>query len=144
MEARIHIEDPSPPNCAACYQAKPEEEHVDFGASTDGPMLPAIEGVVGLVGHSVDEIVICRTCISEAGKLLGLEDAEDLRRQLDEANQANDVLHEQLAGQRASVSEALDSLKQHVTGGTPPTLPNSLLPIAPVPARKRKPKTRAR
>lgn len=126
--ARIRIADPSPPYCAACYQAKPAETHVDFGAATDGPMLAALDGAVGVVGHSVDDVVICKTCIGLAARLVGLEDAEALRRALDEANARNDALHDQLTGTRQSVTSALDLVKRAAHGDTP-AVPNGNLPV---------------
>jgi hypothetical protein len=135
MEHRIHLEQPAPPYCAACHQAVPDQRHVDFGASFDGPMLPALSDTVGTVGHSIDEVVICETCIAAAGRLLGLEDASDLREQLDRALSENDVLQDRLAGQRDSVTHALDTLRAGVTGGAlPPSRPNPLLPGGGVPA----------
>lgn len=134
MEARIHIAEPSPPYCASCYQAKPQEPHVDFGAATDGPMLAPLEGAVGVVGHSVDDVVICSTCIAEAAKLIGLENAEELRTELDEANATNERLHEQLSGTRANVTSALELVKQAAHGG--PATPNPALPVQPVKPRR--------
>jgi hypothetical protein len=150
MEARIHLEAPAPPCCSACYQPQPQKRHVDFGASTDGPVTDVIPvGAIGVVGHVIDEIVLCEDCIKEAAALLGLGDVTELQARLEAAETTNDALHEQLRGQRDSVTSALDTLKAHVTGETPPpTVPNSLLPIAPHPptkkpaARKRKAATR--
>lgn len=139
--ARIHLAEPSPPYCAACYQAVPGKRHVDFGSSTDGPVLPSLGDVVGLVGHTIDEVVICETCIAEAAKLIGLEDAAALRGQLDAALESNDALHEQLAGTRANVADALKGVTQQLLTGAP-TSPNSNLPI-PGHAPKR-PSTRRR
>lgn len=141
--ARIHIAKPSPPYCAACYQAKPGETHVDFGAATDGPMLAPLEGAVGVIGHSVDDIVICSTCIAEAARLVGLENAAELREQLDAANATNDTLHERLDSQRSGVTDALELVKRAAHGETTPPSPNSSLPILPAPARKGRPKRRA-
>lgn len=135
--ARIHIAQPSPPYCAACYQAKPGETHVDFGAATDGPMLPALDGVVGVVGHSVDDVVICATCIGHAAKLIGLEDAAELRGQLDAALETNDRLHEQLAGTRAGVSDALELVRK-AANTPPPAVVNPLLPVHTEPASRRR------
>lgn len=145
MEARIHLAEPSPPYCAACHQAVPEKRHVDFGAATDGPMLPALDGVVGVVGHSIDDIIICEDCLKEAGRLIGYENAEELREELDAEREANERLHEQLQGTREGVAGALDQLRGHVTAGTPPTLPNSILPVSAAvkkrPARPRRERT---
>lgn len=141
MEARIHIETPSPPCCSACYQAVPEKRHVDFGASTDGPVTNVIApDAIGVVGHVVDEIIICETCIADAARLIGLEDVGTLREELDAALESNDALHDQLTSQRAGIEEALEGVKAVVTGATPPPNGNSLIPQSPMP----KPARRAR
>lgn len=143
MEQRIHLEEPAPPCCSACYQPQPEKRHVDFSAFTDGPVTNVIpEGSLGVVGHVIDEIVLCEDCIKRAAKLLGLGDVTELQTQLEAAEASNDALHEQLAAQREGVTVALDTLKGRLAGQGPPVVPNSLLPIAPhpkpKPARKRK------
>jgi len=144
-EARIHLEEPAPPCCSACYQpSNPEKRYVDFSAATDGAVTDLTAGVIGAVGHVVDEIVLCETCIAEAAKLVGLEDVGTLREELDAALEANDRLHEQISAQREGVASALETLKGHVTASGP--VPNPALPIAPIPpqegrkrpARKRK------
>lgn len=154
MEDRIHLADPAPPYCAACYQAVPHKRHVDFGAGTDGPVMPPAEVMarntvtgeleatrtIGTVGHSVDEIVICETCVAAAAKLLGMGAADELLDEIEKLRAANDALHTQLTGQRQTVTDALDGLRRHVETGTPiPGLPNSSLPLArPVTERPRK------
>jgi hypothetical protein len=88
---RIQIAQPPPPHCSGCYQARPEDRHVDFGASYDGPVLPAMEDAVGVVGHSIDELILCEACVTQAATLLGLVRAEALvaeRDQLEASNRA--------------------------------------------------------
>lgn len=135
-EARIHLEQPAPPCCSACYQpSDPEKRYVDFGASTDGPVTTIVPiEAVGVVGHVIDEIILCETCIAEAAKLVGLEAVGTLRQQLDDALDANDRLHDQITAQREGVASALETLKGHVTGSNP--VPNPALPIAPLPPQK--------
>jgi hypothetical protein len=142
MEARIHLEEPAPPHCAACHQAVPDKRHVDFGASFDGPMLPALDGTVGVVGHSIDEVIICETCITDAGALIGLGDAEALLAEIERLNAANDALHAQLGAQRANVTEALNTLTAHVADPGLPHLVNGSLPLATAPVQPKR-KTRA-
>jgi hypothetical protein len=144
MQPRIHLADPSPPHCSACFQAKPAERHVDFSASTDGPVIPEqFTGAVGVVGHVIDEIIICETCLAEAARLVGLEDAAKLRGQLDQALAANDRLHEQLAGTRTGVTDALELVRKAARGEPTPASPNGALPTGrpgaakPRPARTR-------
>jgi hypothetical protein len=58
---RIHLADPAPPHCSGCFQQKPQERHVDFGAAYDGPVVPALEGTVGVVGHVIEDLILCET-----------------------------------------------------------------------------------
>lgn len=95
---RIQIAQPAPPRCSGCFQAKPQEPHVDFGAAYDGPTVPALENTVGVVGHTIDDLILCATCVGEAAALLGLEDAAALRAELDQVRAANADLAQRLAG----------------------------------------------
>lgn len=102
---RIFLAEPAPPHCSACFQAKPQETHVDFSAAYDGPMVPALEGTVGVVGHSIDDLIVCETCITEAAKLLGLSSEPALVADRDQLEAANGELHMQIAGLRDYVSK---------------------------------------
>lgn len=140
-EHRIHLEDTPPPCCSACYQPQPEKRHVDFSASTDGPVTNVIpDGSLGVVGHVVDEIIVCEVCIETAARLLGLEDVTKLRAELDAANERNDALHDQLTEQRQAVTDTLDGLRRQVTGETPAAGPrgNLLLPQSQPAQRQRR------
>lgn len=145
-EARIHLETPSPPCCAACYQAVPEKRHVDFGASTDGPVTNVLSpDRVGVVGHVIDEIIICETCITEAAKLLGLGDAVELLAQVEQLEATIDTLHEQAGATRQGIADALETVKTAALNSTAPPNGNSLIPggIPPVPKPRAKPTARA-
>lgn len=101
-----------------------------MGASTDGPVIPDhLNGALGVVGHVIDEIVLCETCITEAAKLVGLEDAEKLRKQLEDALAANDALHDQLSGTRSNVTSALELVRRAARGEKTPASPNGALPV---------------
>lgn len=145
MEARIHIVDPAPPYCAACYQAVPEKRHVDFGASTDGAVLPAaLNDAVGVVGHVIDEIVVCETCIAHAADLIGLGDVAELKERLAVSEARNDQLHAQLEATRAAVVESLEDVKRRLVGEAtpPPTSPNASLPLPGKRSSKKRPARR--
>jgi Asp-tRNA(Asn)/Glu-tRNA(Gln) amidotransferase A subunit family amidase len=96
--ARIRAVSPAPAYCSGCFGAKPLMRHVDFGAAWDGPMLPlpADANVVGVVGHSIDDLVLCEECIATAAKILGLEDVALVRAERDQLETANDELHGRL------------------------------------------------
>jgi hypothetical protein len=97
---RIAIAQPAPPHCSGCYQQKPQETHVDFGAAYDGPVVPALAGSVGVVGHSIDELVLCSTCIRTAAALIGLHDQGPLIAERDQLEAGNRTLRGELAGYR--------------------------------------------
>jgi hypothetical protein len=115
---RIQLAQPAPPHCSGCFQAKPTQRHVDFGASYDGPMLPAIDGAAGVIGHSIDELILCEDCINQAAGLLGLVRAEAVVAERDQLEEGNRALRMENAGLR----DYTDSLARAV----------SLKPTAPV------------
>jgi hypothetical protein len=95
---RIHIAEPAPPRCSACFQAKPQEAHVDFSASYDGPVVPALDGAAGVVGHMIDELILCSECIRTAAVLVGMGDAGAVIAERDQLEAGNRELRSQLAG----------------------------------------------
>lgn len=95
---RIQVASPAPPRCSGCFSAKPQQTHVDFGASYDGPMVPAVENVSGLVGHSIDELILCEDCLVTAAKLIGLVRAETLIAERDQLEAANHLLRMEATG----------------------------------------------
>jgi hypothetical protein len=95
---RIHLADPAPPHCSGCFQQKPQERHVDFGAAYDGPVVPALEGTVGVVGHVIEDLILCETCIAEAGKLVDLGNAAALTAERDQLEAGNRELRAKNAG----------------------------------------------
>jgi hypothetical protein len=79
---RIHIAEPAPPRCSGC----------------DGPVVPAAENVAGLVGHVIDDLILCETCITEAAQLVGLGNAAALTAERDQLEAGNRELRAKLAG----------------------------------------------
>lgn len=141
MEPRIHLVDPAPAYCAACYQPKPDVRHVDFGASTDGAALPpALQNTVGVVAHTIDEVVICEVCITQAAALIGLGDVKKHQDALAVSEARNDQLHAQLEETRSAVTDALDDARKRITGAAtpPPASPNSSIPFPGVKQRAKK------
>jgi hypothetical protein len=64
--------------CAACHGQYLERDHVDFEAYYDGPV---IEGTDHGYVMTVDDLIICDKCLSDAGKLVGLFPAEELKKE---------------------------------------------------------------
>lgn len=135
MEDRIHLAAAPPAFCAACYQAKPDSRHVDFEAAYDGPTFASTPGeVAGGKVITVDDLVICEDCLRIAAILLGLGDAEQLRKEI-----------EQLTGQFEQASDRLAAQAAHIeslehAGATREQLEQKM---APKTASRRKPKARA-
>ena len=104
MADRIHLAEPAPPHCSSCFQAKPQMEHVDFGAAWDGPVVPG----EGVVQHVIDDLIICRRCLEEAGLLIGLGDVGKLKDELQEAETANDNLMNTIRGLKKYIASLED------------------------------------
>lgn len=90
-----------PPFCAACFQAGSDKLYVDFDAAYDGPVLDLPDGRK----QTIDDLVICETCIAEAVDILPKpEDARDERiaeleaqvAALDEERKAKDSMIQRL------------------------------------------------
>lgn len=64
--------------CSACFQGKPGEPHVDFGASWDGPVLADATGEP--IQHTIDELIVCEDCLAAAVELLGYAKQDDPER----------------------------------------------------------------
>ena len=77
-----------PPFCAACYQHS-TEDHVDFGGTYDGPMM------LDEVGNKIpiDDLIICRSCIRAAAKLVGMMDPKEDEKQVTELKAENAALN---------------------------------------------------
>lgn len=85
--------------CACCYNAS-EGKFVDMGAAFDGPVLEN--------GMSIDDLVLCESCVKSAGAALGADSAQDeitranveaerLRGELDKLRVYNEKLEDTLA-----------------------------------------------
>jgi hypothetical protein len=117
---RIHIAEPAPPHCSGCFQQKPQTRHVDFSAAYDGPTVPALENTIGVVVHSIDDLVLCEDCIETAASLVGLTRAEALIAERDQLEASNRELVEKfyaLENYRDKLIAALDAKPET------PTLP---------------------
>ena len=110
---RIHIVHPAPPHCSSCYQQKPDQRHVDFEAAWDGPVLPALDGAVGVIGHSIDDLILCEDCIRIAAGLIGYQDVTDLIKARARLEETRDTL----LGKVAALEEHNQHLRQAVTSG---------------------------
>jgi hypothetical protein len=97
---RIRIADPPPAHCSSCFQARPTETHVDFGAFFDGPVIGE-----GVTRHVIDDLIICRTCLERAGVLVGLGNVVEVRDELQNAESENDRLMETVRGLKSYIAK---------------------------------------
>jgi hypothetical protein len=115
----VKVCDTPPPFCASCYGQYTDLRHVDLEASYDGPV---VEG--GIIGEdmqvqdkikvSIDELVLCETCLSEAAALIGL--TSDAGTRMAELAQRNQEQAERLLGLQAYV----DQLEKAITSKPAP------------------------
>ena len=71
--AQIRFAEAPPAMCSSCFGQYPHRKHIDFGASWDGPVLQGAHPV------SIDELILCETCVRAAAKLLRLTDSPNAR-----------------------------------------------------------------
>lgn len=90
-------------HCAACYGQYTEMDAVDFQAAYDGPVLDT----EGQIKVAIDDLVICRTCLTRAGELLGLTDAD---KTIAAAQQVLDTV-DTLYGERDELVKVVNSLR---------------------------------
>lgn len=109
----VRLAEPAPPYCSACFQQKPHMRHVDMGAAWDGPVVPALEGAIGVVGHTIDDLILCEDCLTLAGNLVGLSRNDELQAANVQLEAANSELHAKLAlieTQQAAIEKLRESL----------------------------------
>lgn len=106
-----------PPACSACFQQVPSERHVDFQVHFDGPFIPgtdvlgedAPEGT-GTTSVTIDDLIICESCLKDAVELIGLGDVTEVSAALEEEKAKKADLAEQveaLTEKNAGLVEAL-------------------------------------
>lgn len=82
--------------CSSCFRQDLAARYVDMEAYWDGPTMKQDNGDY----FSIDDLVICEKCLKEAGSLIGLFPAEDIKQEnaelgriLEEKNQEIEQLH---------------------------------------------------
>lgn len=73
----MKIADSTPAFCSACYGQDPEAIYVDFESSWDGPIVDEGNGMK----ISIDDLVICETCLLAAANMNGLDSTKDLKNE---------------------------------------------------------------
>lgn len=91
---KMKLVDGGTPYCVSCYLQQPEVRHVDFAAAFDGPMVAE-----GATKVSIDDLIVCETCLRDAVKLLGITgDVEEVQDELRLERQQNMELRERVNG----------------------------------------------
>lgn len=93
---RIRLAAGPPPHCAACFNQQPDKQHVDFGASYDGPFLRG--EVTGGPTVSIDDLILCEDCLKAGARELGLVEADELKQALIDAASREENFAERLHG----------------------------------------------
>lgn len=106
--------DTPPTHCAACFGQYTERRHVDLEAAWDGPTFDSgvatDHGVVRNLTVAIDDLILCENCLRDAGRLVDLEDAAELKAEVEKRD-------EQLENLRARLAESeqyADRLEQSV------------------------------
>lgn len=101
----MRIAQKTPPACACCGQPHMVSggQWVDFEAAWDGPVLDTGEGN-SRVAVSIDDLVVCEKCVRQAGELIGLENAPDLRGQISEQRKEIEELRKEVRAKDRTIS----------------------------------------
>jgi len=99
--------------CASCFGQYLDRQHVDFEAFWDGPALKNEKDENNPLG--VDDLIICEKCLMEAGKLIGLEHAEKLKKENEELGAAVESHLEQVLARDELISD-LERTVEKLTG----------------------------
>lgn len=89
---------PPPTACASCWGQYTDRQHVDFGASYDGPVVDGESGIANHTTVAIDDLIICDECLSAAAALLGLTRDEDQAARTAELEAEVDDLRQRLLG----------------------------------------------
>jgi hypothetical protein len=94
----MRVTEITPTHCSSCFAQKNGEVHVDFDAAWDGPVFNEAEEHEQPRFVAIDELVICESCLREAGALIQLKPAERIEREKVVLEERVRELSERLAG----------------------------------------------
>lgn len=115
---------PAPPRCSGCFLQKTEERHVDFESAYDGPYVPGAPPV------SIDDLVLCETCLTNGAREIGLGDVTAVEQEL---GQAQDALRGSEEA-RLATEQKLAAVQAALVALSAPDAPE--VPVDPAPAPK--------
>lgn len=70
--------------CSSCFGQYLDRTHIDFESYFDGPAIKQDNGDY----HYVADLIICENCLKNAGKLIDMYPADDLKQENEELGQA--------------------------------------------------------
>jgi hypothetical protein len=94
--------------CASCHGQYLDRKHVDFDAYYDGPVIDT----AGDIKVSIDDLIICDECLKNAGALVGLFPAEDLKTENQELGEALEAHEEHAKALEALISDMENTLSK--------------------------------
>lgn len=87
--------------CSSCFGQYLDRKHVDLEAYYDGPvMLGKDDNPV-----SIDDLILCEDCLKEAGALIGLHPAEDLKKENQELGETVEAKNEEIIALHELISD---------------------------------------
>lgn len=111
----MRLTETAPAACSCCYQAKPDQPHVDFEVAYDGPTIPGqvIQGdgdVTNGVPVVIDDLILCEQCLRSAAGLVGMVNPDETQAELEQLRESNRLLTEKLRGQEDYTSKLQTAL----------------------------------
>lgn len=95
--------------CASCHGQYVERQHVDFGSFFDGPTIN-VEGRDAPV--PIDDLIICDRCLTNAGKLIGLYPAEELKKENEELGKAVEAKEREVTDRDELISDLTHTVEK--------------------------------
>lgn len=87
--------------CSSCHGQYLDRKHVDFESYFDGPVIDAESGIK----VSIDDLIICDQCLQNAGKLVGLFPADELKKENEELGTTVEEKNAQIEVQHELISD---------------------------------------
>lgn len=87
--------------CSSCHGQYLDRKHVDFESYYDGPVIDTESGIK----VSIDDLIICDQCLKNAGALVGLFPADDLKQENQELGETVEEKDDQIKVQHELISD---------------------------------------
>lgn len=97
----MKIADTTPAYCSSCFGQYPEQVYVDFESAWDGPIIDEGNGMK----ISIDDLVICESCLTAAANLNGLDATKSLKEENLELGVVIEKLQEDIKAKDAMISD---------------------------------------